>query len=66
MVPITMKDKILNAAEKRMVKFGYRKVTMDEIAKDLKWRNKQKVEVKRVARGVKITDARSKKRKVKI
>jgi len=27
--------KILNAAEKRMIKFGYRKVTMDEIAKDL-------------------------------
>jgi len=30
-----IKAKILNAAEKRMVKFGYRKVTMDEIAKDL-------------------------------
>jgi AcrR family transcriptional regulator len=30
-----VKDKILNAAEKRMVKFGYRKVTMDEIAQDL-------------------------------
>ncbi|HOW35374.1 MAG TPA: TetR/AcrR family transcriptional regulator [Candidatus Omnitrophota bacterium] len=29
------KEKILNAAEKRMVKFGYRKVTMDEIAQDL-------------------------------
>jgi AcrR family transcriptional regulator len=28
-------EKILNAAEKRMVKFGYRKVTMDEIAQDL-------------------------------
>ena len=28
-------EKILNAAEKRMVKFGYRKVTMDEIALDL-------------------------------
>jgi len=30
-----VKEKILNAAEKRMVKFGYRKVTMDEIAQDL-------------------------------
>jgi len=30
-----VKEKILNAAEKRMVKFGYRKVTMDEIALDL-------------------------------
>jgi len=29
------RTKILNAAEARMVKFGYRKVTMDEIAKDL-------------------------------
>ena len=29
------KEKILKAAEKRMVKFGYRKVTMDEIAGDL-------------------------------
>ena len=28
-------EKILNAAEKRMLKFGYRKVTMDEIALDL-------------------------------
>jgi AcrR family transcriptional regulator len=28
-------EKILNAAEKRMVQFGYRKVTMDEIARDL-------------------------------
>lgn len=27
--------KILNGAQKRMIKFGYRKVTMDEIAKDL-------------------------------
>lgn len=27
--------KILNAAEKRMIKFGYRKVAMDEIAQDL-------------------------------
>jgi AcrR family transcriptional regulator len=36
MVPSTMKDKVLNVAEKRMVKFGYRKVTMDEIAQDLK------------------------------
>jgi antitoxin component of MazEF toxin-antitoxin module len=34
-----------------------------EIIKDLKWREKQKVNVKRVARGVKITDAKSKKRK---
>lgn len=31
-----LKEKILNTAEKRMVKFGYRKVTMDEIAQDLK------------------------------
>jgi AcrR family transcriptional regulator len=30
-----VKEKILNAAEKRMVQFGYRKVTMDEIATDL-------------------------------
>ena len=30
-----VKDKILNAAQQRMVKFGYRKVTMDEIAQDL-------------------------------
>ena len=29
------REKILNAAEKRMLKFGYRKVTMDEIALDL-------------------------------
>jgi AcrR family transcriptional regulator len=29
------REKILNAAEKRMIKFGYRKVTMDEIAQDL-------------------------------
>lgn len=29
------KEKILNAAEKRMLKFGYRKVAMDEIAQDL-------------------------------
>ena len=33
------------------------------IMKDLHWKGKQKVDVKRVARGVKITDARSKKRK---
>jgi AcrR family transcriptional regulator len=30
-----IQDKILNAAEKRIIKFGYRKVTMDEIAQDL-------------------------------
>ena len=30
-----IQEKILNAAEKRMIKFGYRKVTMDEIALDL-------------------------------
>ena len=29
------RQKILDAAQKRMVKFGYRKVTMDEIAQDL-------------------------------
>jgi len=28
-------EKILNAAQQRMIKFGYRKVTMDEIALDL-------------------------------
>jgi len=28
-------EKILTATEKRMIKFGYRKVTMDEIASDL-------------------------------
>ena len=32
---ILIKEKILNAAEKHMVQFGYRKVTMDEIAQDL-------------------------------
>ena len=30
-----VREKILNIAEKRMTKFGYRKVTMDEIANDL-------------------------------
>ena len=35
MVSSNLKEKILNAAEKRMIKFGYRKVTMDEIAFDL-------------------------------
>jgi AcrR family transcriptional regulator len=30
-----LKEKILNVAEKRMISFGYRKVTMDEIALDL-------------------------------
>ena len=30
-----IEEKILNATEKRMIKFGYRKVTMDEIAQDL-------------------------------
>src|SRR5271154_1938566 len=30
-----IQEKILNAAEKRMIKFGFRKVTMDEIALDL-------------------------------
>ena len=35
MVSSNLKEKILNAAEKRMIKFGYRKVTMDEIASDL-------------------------------
>lgn len=32
---VLIKTKILDVAQKRMVKFGYRKVTMDEIAKDL-------------------------------
>lgn len=31
-----VREKILNAARSRMTKFGYRKVTMDEIASDLK------------------------------
>ena len=31
----TVREKILNASEKRMIKFGYRKVLMDEIARDL-------------------------------
>lgn len=31
-----IREKILNAARLRMIKFGYRKVTMDEIARDLK------------------------------
>ena len=30
-----VKEKIFNAAEQRMLRFGYRKVTMDEIAQDL-------------------------------
>jgi AcrR family transcriptional regulator len=30
-----IREKILNASEKRMIKFGFRKVTMDEIATDL-------------------------------
>ncbi len=30
-----IKEKILDAAQKRMLRFGYRKVTMDEIAQDL-------------------------------
>ena len=30
-----VREKILNAAGKRMIKFGYRKVTMDEISQDL-------------------------------
>ncbi len=30
-----VREKILNASEKRMMRFGYRKVTMDEIAGDL-------------------------------
>ena len=29
-------ERILNVAQKRMLKFGYRKVTMDEIAQDLR------------------------------
>ncbi len=32
---LIVRNKILDAAQKRMVKFGYRKVTMDEIAQDL-------------------------------
>ncbi len=32
---VLVKEKILNAAAKRMIKFGYRKVTMDEVAADL-------------------------------
>src|SRR5580698_2015876 len=35
MVSQNLKEKILNVAQKRMVSFGYRKVTMDEIALDL-------------------------------
>ena len=31
-----VREKILDAAQKRMINFGYRKVTMDEIAEDLK------------------------------
>ncbi len=30
------RDKVLDAAEKRMIKYGFRKVTMDEIASDLR------------------------------
>jgi bifunctional DNA-binding transcriptional regulator/antitoxin component of YhaV-PrlF toxin-antitoxin module len=33
------------------------------IVKDLKWKGKQKVEVKRVSRGVMISDAKTKHRK---
>jgi AcrR family transcriptional regulator len=32
----SLKEKILDAAEARMIRFGYRKVTMDEIAQDLR------------------------------
>lgn len=32
---LPIQEKILNASEKRMIKFGYRKVLMDEIARDL-------------------------------
>ncbi|HOD13052.1 MAG TPA: TetR/AcrR family transcriptional regulator [Candidatus Omnitrophota bacterium] len=35
MSPNLVKDNILAAAERRMIQFGYRKVTMDEIAQDL-------------------------------
>jgi AcrR family transcriptional regulator len=35
MTPHTPQEKILNAAARRMIKYGYRKVTMDEIAADL-------------------------------
>lgn len=31
-----VRERILNAAQARMIKFGFRKVTMDEIASDLK------------------------------
>lgn len=34
-INMTIREKILNASEKRMTKFGYRKVLMDEIARDL-------------------------------
>ena len=33
---VFIKEKILNVAEQRMIKFGYRKVAMDEIAADLR------------------------------
>ncbi|MFB3918835.1 hypothetical protein BU251_08615 [Candidatus Velamenicoccus archaeovorus] len=32
----SLKEKILDAAQARMIRFGYRKVTMDEIAQDLR------------------------------
>jgi len=35
MVSNNLNERILNAAEKRMIGYGYRKVTMDEIAEDL-------------------------------
>jgi len=35
-MPDSPQEKILTAAEKRMLSFGYRKVTMDEIAGDLR------------------------------
>jgi AcrR family transcriptional regulator len=35
-MPDMVRQKVLDAAEKRMILFGYRKVTMDELAADLK------------------------------
>lgn len=32
----SLKEKIMDAAQARMIRFGYRKVTMDEIAQDLR------------------------------
>lgn len=53
-----MKRKLSPVGSKRSIAV----VIPVEIVKDLHWKAKQKVDVKRVSRGVKITDARSKRK----